>query len=269
MSEMVPGLERGLKVLTEFSAREPVLGAPELTKRLGIPRSTVFRLLQTLESLGFVERVDKDRNYSLGPSVLQLGYGYLASLEISQVGLPIIQSLRDTTGLACHIVIRDERHIVFVAKAQSHLPVFRSVKVNVGTRLPAHAATHGHVLMGDLELDELRALYPERYLQRFTPLTPATVEDLYERVKEDRQRGYSIGESSFESGISVVSAPVRDRTGKIVAVTTATIPRAKVDAALLENGLIGKVKKAADDLSRCLLHRQEACSNYLERMELQ
>lgn len=50
---IVPGLERGLKILTEFSPREPVLGAPELSRRLGIPRTTVFRLLQTLESLGF------------------------------------------------------------------------------------------------------------------------------------------------------------------------------------------------------------------------
>src|SRR5471032_2021776 len=63
---IVPGLERGLKILAEFSPREPVLGAPELSKRLKIPRTTVFRLLQTLESLGFLERADKDRNYRLG-----------------------------------------------------------------------------------------------------------------------------------------------------------------------------------------------------------
>ena len=56
---MVPGLERGLKILTEFSPREPVLGAPELSKRLKIPRTTVFRLLQTLESLGFLERAER------------------------------------------------------------------------------------------------------------------------------------------------------------------------------------------------------------------
>ncbi|MGE8473577.1 MAG: helix-turn-helix domain-containing protein, partial [Paraburkholderia hospita] len=70
----VPGLERGLRILTEFSPREPVLGAPELSKRLGIPRTTVFRLLQTLESLGFLERADRDRNYRLGVAVLRLGF---------------------------------------------------------------------------------------------------------------------------------------------------------------------------------------------------
>src|SRR6201996_5297632 len=185
----VPGLERGLRILTEFSPREPVLGAPELSRRLKIPRTTVFRLLQTLESLGFLERAAKDRNYRLGVAVLRLGFEYLSSLELTDLGLPIIEALRNETGLTSHIVIRDGRDVVFVAKAQSHTPIFSSVKVNVGTRLPAHATTHGQVLMGDLTLNDLRALYPEPKLHRFTKLTPETVEELYERIRDDAQRG--------------------------------------------------------------------------------
>src|ERR1700744_6438187 len=89
----VPGLERGLKILTEFSAREPVLGAPELSKRLKIPRTTVLRLLQTLESLGFLERAAKARNYRLAVAVLRLGLDSLSSLELADLGLPIIEAL--------------------------------------------------------------------------------------------------------------------------------------------------------------------------------
>jgi DNA-binding IclR family transcriptional regulator len=257
----VPGLERGLKILTEFSPREPVLGAPELSKRLKIPRTTVFRLLQTLESLGFLERADKDRNYRLGVAVLRLGFEYLSSLELTDLGLPIIEALRNDTGLTSHIVIRDGRDVVFVAKAQSHAPIFSSVKVNVGTRLPAYATTHGQVLMSDMTLDELKKLYPEPELERFTKQTPATVEDLYERVCDDARRGYAISESSFERGISVVSAPVRNDTGRIVAVITTTIPRPEIDASLLDNGLIDKVRRAADELSQRLNYRPKGSSN--------
>jgi DNA-binding IclR family transcriptional regulator len=264
----VPGLERGLRILTEFSPREPVLGAPELSKRLGIPRTTVFRLLQTLESLGFLERADRDRNYRLGVAVLRLGFEYLSSLELTDLGLPLIEALRDATGLTTHIVIRDGRDVVFVAKAQSHAPVFSSVKVNVGTRLPAHATTHGHVLMGDLSLDELRALYPEKTLERFTKQTPATVEELYERVKDDAVRGFAISESSFENGISVISAPVRNDTGRIAAVITTTIPRPQIDAALLVGGLIDKVRNAAEQLSLRLNYRPSAESRYMKALGL-
>jgi DNA-binding IclR family transcriptional regulator len=270
---IVPGLERGLKILTEFSPREPVLGAPELSRRLGIPRTTVFRLLQTLESLGFLERADKDRNYRLGVAVLRLGFEYLSSLELTDLGLPIIEALRDATGLTSHILIRDGRDVVFVAKAQSHTPIFSSVKVNVGTRLPAHATTHGHVLMGDLSLDELRAVYPEQHLERFTKSTPETVEELFERVKEDAERGYATSQSSFERGISVVTAPVRNDTGRIVAVITTTIPRPEIDAALLGSGLIDKVREAADALSMRLNYRPaaraSASSRYMKSLGLQ
>jgi DNA-binding IclR family transcriptional regulator len=264
----VPGLERGLKILTEFSPREPVLGAPELSKRLGIPRTTVFRLLQTLEALGFLERADRDRNYRLGVAVLRLGFEYLSSLELTDLGLPVIEGLRDATGLTTHILIRDGRDVVFVAKAQSHARVFSSVKVNVGTRLPAHATTHGHVLMGDLTLADLRTLYPERTLERFTKQTPATVDELYERVKDDAVRGFAISESSFENGISVITAPVRNDTGRIAAVITTTIPRSQIDAALLDSGLVDKVCNAAEQLSLRLNYRPSAESSYMKALGL-
>lgn len=262
----VPGLERGLRILTEFSPREPLLGAAELSRRLGIPRTTVFRLLQTLEALGFLERADRDRNFRLGVAVLRLGFEYLSSLELTDLGLPVIESLRDDTGLTSHIVIRDGRDVVFVAKAQSHAPIFSSVKVNVGTRLPAHATTHGQVLMGDLSLDELRELYPEPTLERFTQHTPETVEALHERVREDAERGFAVSESSFERGISVVSAPVRNETGRIAAVITTTIPRSAIDASLLDSDLVGKVRRAADELSTRLNYRPPARSQYMKAL---
>lgn len=126
---LVPGLERGLRILAEFSAREPVLGAPELSKRIGIPRTTTFRLLQTLEALGFLERVNGDRYFRLSVAVLRLGFEYLSSLELTDVGTPILERLRDATGLSTHLLIRDQRDVVFVAKAQTHAPMFSSVKV--------------------------------------------------------------------------------------------------------------------------------------------
>ena len=161
-SYLVPGLERGLRILANSRAREPVLGAPELSRRIGIPRTTTFRLLQTLEALGFLERVNGDRNFRLGVAVLRLGFEYVNSLELTDFGTPILERLRDATGLSTHLLIRDQRDVVFVAKAQSHEPLFSSVKVHVGTRLPAHATVHGHVLMGDLSLARSRRSIPRR-----------------------------------------------------------------------------------------------------------
>jgi DNA-binding IclR family transcriptional regulator len=244
-----------LRILAEFSAREPVLGAPELSRRIGIPRTTTFRLLQTLESLGFLERVNGDRNFRLGVAVLRLGFEYVNSLELTDFGTPILERLRDATGLSTHLLIRDQRDVVFVAKAQSHEPIFSSVKVHVGTRLPAHATVHGHVLMGDLSLAALRALYPEAKLEQYTERTPATVEVLDERVRECAALGYGVSEASFERGISVVTAPVRDRTGAIVAAVTATVPRSDIGEDREKSQLVESICAAAIELSMRLNYR--------------
>jgi DNA-binding IclR family transcriptional regulator len=255
---LVPGLERGLRILAEFSAREPVLSAPELSKRIGIPRTTTFRLLQTLEALGFLERANGDRHFRLGVAVLRLGFEYLSSLELTDFGTPILERLRDATGLSAHLLIRDQRDVVFVAKAQSHEALFGSVKVQVGTRLPAHATVHGQVLMGDLTLGELRELYPEKRLEPFTDRTPATVDELYERVRECAVAGFAVSEASFERGISVVTAPVRDQSGKIVAAVTATVPRSDLGEQSERTRLVETVCAAACDLSERLNYRPGA-----------
>ena len=165
----VPALERGLRLLGEFSRSERELGAPELARRLKLPRTTVFRLLATLESLGFVQRAADGRSYRLGMAVLRLGFEYLASLELTQLGQPLLAGLCDTLRVPCNLVIRDGRQIVYVAKVSPPTPL--SSSVTVGTRLPAHATVLGRVLLEDLTLSELRALYPEDTLEPFSAST--------------------------------------------------------------------------------------------------
>jgi len=94
------------------------------------------------------------------------------------------------------------------------------------------------------------------------------VEELYARIVADAQRGYAVSESSFERGISVVSAPVRNDTGRIAAVITTTIPRPQIDASLLDGGLIDKVRNAAEQLSLRLNYRPSAESRYMKALGL-
>jgi DNA-binding IclR family transcriptional regulator len=130
--------------------------------------------------------------------------------------------------------------------------------VHVGTRMPAHATVHGQVLMGDFTLAELRALYPEKQLERYTERTPATVADLYARIRESAEQGYALSEGSFETGISVVSAPVRDQSGKIAAAITVTVPRSDIGGDSQRTPLIAAVCGAAVDLSTRLNYRPRA-----------
>jgi len=243
----VPALERGLRMLGEFNRDTRVIGAPEFARRLGLPRSTVFRLLSTLEAMGFVERQGND--YRLGVAVLRLGFEYIASLELTELGQPLLQRLCDEIRCPVNIVVRDGRFIVYVAKVTPPTPFTSAVRV--GTRLPAHATVLGRILLEDLTLPELRALYPEKRLEEFSHSTPKTVLELFDMVERDRHRGYVLGEGFFEASISTIAAPVRDDSGHIVAALGATIHSAQIDPERID-GLVQRVRAAADELSGLL-----------------
>jgi len=243
---MVPALERGLRILGEFSREQRTLGAPELARRLGLPRSTVFRLLSTLETMGYLERTGSGNDYRLGLAVLRLGFEYLSSLELTELGQPVLARLCDAIRYPCNLVVRDGRSIVYIAKVTPPTPFVSSVRV--GTRLPAHATVLGRILLEDLTLPELRALYPEEHLEVFSDNTPKTALELFDMVEVDRQRGYVLGEGFFEASISTIAAPVRDDSGHVVAALGVTVPSAHIDADRADE-MVQRVRASADELS--------------------
>jgi len=245
----VPGLERGLRILSEFSRETPALGAPELARRLNVPRTTIFRLLVTLENLGYLERIANSHEFQLGTAVLKLGFEYLASLPITDLGRPILNRLRDEVGYSSNLVIRDGRDIVYVQKAATH-SVFTS-SVHIGTRLPAHATILGRALLCRLPYSALQALYPEERLHAYSTQTPATLADLYQLLKTDRERGYVMDDGFFEPNICTIAAPVMDAQNDTCAAIGITIPGARTPEDRRSH-LTLLVKTAAAELSRCL-----------------
>lgn len=254
---IVPALERGLRLLGEFSRDSRTLGAPELARRLDLPRSTVFRLLSTLETLGFLERTGSGNDYRLGMAVLRLGFEYLSSLELTELGQPVLARLCDEIRYPCNLVVRDGRSIVYVAKVTPPTPFVSAV--HIGTRLPAHATVLGRILLEDLTLPELRVLYPEEHLEAFSDSTPKTVLELFDMVEVDRQRGYVLGEGFYEASISTIAAPVRDESGHIVAALGATIPSGHIESDRLDE-LVQRVRTSADALSRLLNYQPRSDS---------
>ena len=250
----VPGLERGLRILSEFSRGEPELTPPELARRLGVPRTTVFRLLVTLESMGFVQRTPDGRSYRLGLAVLRLGFEYLASLGMVELGRPLLDTLRDQTGHAASLVVLDRRDVVYLYRAAPRSPFATSV--TVGTRLPAHATVLGHVLLGDLSLSALRTLYPEPALESRSPTTPRDTPALFQAVQRTRERGWVLAEAYFESQICTIAAPVHDESGHVVAAVGLTVAGSAIPADQRDELLAG-VRHTAAELSTLLNHSDE------------
>ena len=242
----VPALARGLELLARFTRRTPHLTGAELARDMALPRASVFRMLHTLERAGYVERVGDSAAYRLGLGVLRLGFEYLASMELTEIGHPVIARLRDRTGCSAHLVVRDGREVVFVAKAAGASTLFQSVQV--GARLPAHATVLGRLLLADLDTDALQRLYPEARLQRFTDQTPATLDDLRRIIETDRARGWAMSEGGFETGISTIAAPVIQAGHRVAAVVSVTVPAQRVEPARAQ-ALAEQVREAASEVA--------------------
>ena len=250
----VPALQRGMQLLGQFTRDERELTGAELSRRLGVPRASVFRLLQTLEQMGFVERVGDSANYKLGVAVLRLGFEYLASMELTEHGRPILDALSAATGLSAHLAVRDGREVVVVAKSTGRSVQFNSIQV--GARLPAHATVLGRVLLGGQTLDQLHALYEGVALVASSAHTPTTVLALKQLIDTDAERGFGISQGGYDAGISTIAAPVFDEHHKITAVVNVTVSANRIDPSLVDT-LVAQVRQAAERLSERL--------NYLPR----
>ncbi len=248
---LVPGLARGLQLLACFTRSERELTGAELSRRLEVPRASVFRLLHTLEQMGFVERVPESPAYKLSIGVLRLGFEYLASMELTEHGRPIVEELRTLAGYSAHLVVRDGRDVVFVLKAAGPNAVFHSIQV--GARVPAHATVLGRQLLSDLDEGGLRRVYPEEPLPAVTPRTPTTVKALKALIDADRANGYGISQGGFETGITTIAAPVFNEQRRVVAAVSITVPQQQISPEETER-LVPLVRQAAEQLTERLSH---------------
>jgi len=251
---VVRGLQRGFEILRSFRADRTSIGAMELANRLKIPRSTVFRLLVTLEQMGFVERSADGREYRLGVAVLSLGFEYISSLEITDLARPILDRLAKKTRCHANLAVRNGQDVIFVLKSTVPSSVVGSVRI--GTRLPAYATILGRMCLAYLDDDELERLYANTKLKRYSPQTPTSLRRLRALLSEDRKRGFAVSEQFFESGISAIAAPVFELGGKTAGAINIVFPTHIATTDKLKD-LVAQVRSAARELSLLLNHRDE------------
>lgn len=215
---IVPGLVRGLRALAAFSPDRKQMTLADLARELGLSRSAAFRTAYTLAQMGFLLQDPRDKSYSLGPAVMRLGYGYLATRELVEIALPEIERLRDETDWSTHLGVRDGDRVLYMLRCPSRMGM--GSIVHVGSRLPAASTTMGRVLLADLDEATVIALYRDQGAAPGRQMRgPAEVLAQWRR---DRASDTVEQIGSFEAGIASVAAPVRDMSGRVIAAINAT-----------------------------------------------
>jgi DNA-binding IclR family transcriptional regulator len=225
----------------------------EVAAALGVTRSSAYRLLFTLGHMGFVIFDAETKTYTLGPQVLQLGYGYLASRDLVEVAMPHLVRLRDRTGWSAHLGELHGRDVVYLARVATRRSIASTV--HVGTRLPARFTTMGRILLSGLSAGEVRELYRDEPFAGGGNKTVGTLAGLLEQLAADRDAGAVVQNSGYEPGVASIAAAVRDMTGHIVAAINISAVALLTNDAELNGPLKAEVLAAAEAISRDLGHQ--------------
>jgi DNA-binding IclR family transcriptional regulator len=218
----VPGLRRGLLVLETLAGEGRPMSVTDIGKRIGLSRSSMFRLAYTLQHMGFVEEAADSKLLRLGARVLNIGYAYLASQTLIELARPDLELLRDRTSVSSHLAILERGEILYLSCIQTRSGFLSNM--NVGTRLPAYATPMGWLLLADRSARELASLYPPASFVPLTEQTPRNVGELAHRIATAVAAGHAISHGAVEPGGSSIAAPIRDRDGRVVAAIDISAP---------------------------------------------
>lgn len=248
---VVPALTRGLNILQDLSGERRKQTLSEVAATLGVTRSSAYRLLFTLSHLGFVVFDSETKTYSLGPQVLQLGYGYLASRDLVEVAMPHLVRLRDRTGWSAHLGELHGRDVIYLARVATRRSIASTV--HVGTRLPARSTTMGRVLLSGLSAAQVHDLYRDE--PGTGEKSPAAFAAFIDQLAADAAAGVVVQNSGYEPGVASIAAPIRDITGHVVAAVNISAVALLTNDTELNGPLKAEVLAVADAISRDLGHQ--------------
>ncbi|MDF1716986.1 MAG: IclR family transcriptional regulator [Antarcticimicrobium sp.] len=216
----VPPVERALRLLRHIAAGNRCRNSSQTAKDIGINRTTLIRLLATLEAERMIEPLPEAGGYRLGTGLIALASEALNERGIIPTARPVLRKLVEALGLSAHLGVREGREIVYLARETpvSHL----ASTVREGTRLPAHATTIGRILLSDLTPSALAELYAGRALEAYTQKTRTTLEELQNQIEADRARGLSWSVANFEPEIGSAAVSVHDHQGHAIAAINVT-----------------------------------------------
>lgn len=211
-----PPVQRAARLLRHIAAGDPVTNMAQTARALDINRTTLLRLLHTLQAERFIEpRGGGKPGWRVGLGLFGMVAQAFASEDLAEVAGPILGRLAEELGLSAHLGVLDGREVVYLIRRTPNQSYISNIRV--GSRLPAHAANMGRIILAHLPPAQVARLFEGAPMPAVTAHTATSLPALTERLAADRAEGLAWSEGFFEAGISSVAAPVFDATGAPVA----------------------------------------------------
>ncbi len=250
-SYTVEALAKGLRILALFSEKRPALRLTEIVQMTNVPMPTAFRLVATLESEGYLERLP-DGAVRPAAGVLTLGFAALRGLDLVQTSSVILRDLFVQTKQTVNLGVLSQDRVVYVARLQSE-SVLVTANITVGSTLPAIVTSMGKVLLASLPDDELRERIASRsFAGSWGPNAIRNMAGLKKELAVVRERGFAYQDEELVSGLRSIAAPVRQNDGRVVAAVNVAVPARDFSVEQLRKQIREPLLAACAQISRRL-----------------
>ena len=215
LSQPVRAVERALDILLCFRHDELALSLTQIAERVGMNKSTVHRLLGTLDNKRFVHRSKTTGLYHLSFRFVEMASLVLQDVDLQRWAQPYLQRLSAECGETVDLAVLDGAHVIYLQVVES--PQRVKLAVAVGQRLPAFCTASGKAFMAYLPDDQVSKILGES-LTQYTDNTRVSLTDIYKDLRITRERGFATSEQEYEKDIHAVAAPILDANNHPIAV---------------------------------------------------
>jgi DNA-binding IclR family transcriptional regulator len=208
-------IEKMAEVLSVFSQARPALSLKDIAQAIGMPKTTVFRILSTLVAIDFCEFDQNTGEYSLGFGLLRLAEIRRRQANVHAVALPVMREIRNAATETVVLSVRSGEMRVHIDFVEGLHPLRRITDLGVGAPLYAGAASK--VLLAGMSDEEISAYLGHTPLKAFQETTITKKAELLREIGRIREQGFSESRGELFSGGGSLAAPVKDWTGHTVA----------------------------------------------------
>lgn len=227
-------VSRALRILDSFTVQNFELSVADLHEKLGIHKSTLVRLLQSMAAEGFIEQNPENGAYRLGIKTFEIGcrYSRTRMMNLDTLARPLMRQLASDMGVSVNLAIRDRYHIIYIQTVE---PIGAGMRVaySTGDRFGVHHTALGKAIVAFLAPDQRERLLAELDLKRLTPRTITSQEDLESELALVQEQGYAVDDEESLPGLRCVGAPVWSDEQVVAALSasgsTLTITKERVE----------------------------------------
>jgi DNA-binding IclR family transcriptional regulator len=244
-SYTIPALVQSFSVINFISKNPDGVTFTDIVTESGVPKSTVFRILHTLEHYAWVEK--RGDRFFLGYMFIHYGLTTLSGRRIADIAAPVLESLVDQTGETAHLAVLSGKHsmILDVRESNKHIKLTSPA----GQLLPLYCTSHGKLFLAYIVGNDLEGFYFGETLEKKTEHTITELSALRSEIKKIRMQGYSVDNQEYHENVRCCAAPIFDRSGGCIGAIGVTGTTMTCSAERVEE-IAMMIKDSAEGISR-------------------